>query len=166
MSAKLIILCEDTYGKEFFKALVLRLKKEGLVSNFPIATDRFYGPCNNKLERQMKVFACLREFNSFIVFADADGKRQEKILKKIECHVERGLKPLTKIIIFKYEIEDWLCASKGICIKDDKPSNILKQKGGYEKYRLPDYAPRLDIEKLSKESKSFCDFLSFLQALS
>lgn len=160
----MIILCADTYGKEFFKVLMVRLKEEGLVSNLPVAMDRFYGPCNSKLERQMKVFAYIRQFNSFLVFADADGKPQDKILENIECHVECGLKPATKIIIFRYEIEDWICTSKDICIKDDKPSHILK-KEGYEKYRLPDYAIKLNFQKLSKESKTFREFLRFLQTL-
>ena len=165
MKPKLAILCADTYGKEFFRLLLLRLKDDRLLPNFSFALDRFYGPCNTKLERQMRVFAYVRQINAFLVFVDADGKPQEKIRKDVACHVEPQLIASTRIIIFRYEIEDWICISKGIRIKDEKPSIILSRKEKYEKYKLPEYAAQLDIRKLTNECESFREFLEFAQSI-
>lgn len=161
-----MILCADTYGKSFFKKLTNRLKDEGLIPKFHICVDRFYGPCNPKMDRQMRVFAYLRQFSFFIIVVDADGRAQNKIRETIESHIGSELKASTITIVLDYEIEDWLCASGSICVKDNKPSIILKQIEGYEKFRLPDYVPKLDIEKLTKQCKSFCNFLKFLQTCS
>jgi len=161
---RLIILCADTYGKSFFKELTNRMKNESLIPNYHVSVAKFYGPCNSKLNRQITVFALLQKFNFFIIVADADGKSQKRVEKTIECHVSKKLKASTRFVILEYEIEDWICASKGMCIKGNKPSAILRQKEGYEKYKLCDYVSQLDIAKLTKECGSFCRFMECLKA--
>ena len=162
MTRKVMILCTDTYGKRFFKKLTNRMKNEKLIPNYHVSVAKFYGPCNPKVDRQLRVFAFLRHFNSFIIVADADGKAQKKLQNAIESHISSKLKASTRTVILEYEIEDWLCVSEGICVKDNKPSIFLKQREGYEKYRLCDYVPKLNIERLTKECRSFCKFLECL----
>ena len=164
MSSKnVMIICTDTYGKVFFKKLTNRLKNEKLIPNHRIYVERFNGPCSPKLERQLTIYACLREIDFVIIVADADGKPPTKIKKMIEVHIPAELKPSTGIVILEYEIEDWICISKGIRISDTKPSLILKQKEDYEKYKLCNYVSELKIGKLVSRCKSFYNFLKFLQ---
>ena len=51
---KVMILCEDAYGRGFFKELTNRMKNEGLIPIFHVSVDRFYGACNTKLKRQVR----------------------------------------------------------------------------------------------------------------
>lgn len=163
LTLKLKILCNDTYGKAFFKLLTNRLKEEDYISNFHISVAKFYGLCNPKLDRQMRAFSCLRKYNYFIVIVDADGKPPLEIREKIECHFPKDIDTVNRVVVLENEIEDWICASEDIRLRDRKPSVILHHQRGYEKYRLPDYASRLDIERLREECASFQSFLQFLE---
>lgn len=161
-----MILSEDSYGKGFFKELTNRLKNEQIISKFHVSVNRFYGPCNIKLEKQLKVYFELREFSNIIIFVDADGKSIEEIKRRIEIHIERCYEGSVKIIILKYEIEDWLCISENIKIRCNKPSKILKETKKYKKCRLKQYVPKLNFKKLCEECETFNDFLSILQCFS
>lgn len=158
-----MILCTDTHGKLFFTNLINKLKNDGIIPNHRICIERFNGPCSQKLERQLKVYAHLRKIDFAVIVVDADGKPQKEIEKMIEIHIPTELKTLTGIVVLKYEIEDWLCISRGISIENAKPSIILKQREGYEKYRLCDYVSKLKIKKLIEECESFCKFIEFLK---
>jgi len=163
LNSSLMILTEDTHGTRFFRQLIVRLKDEGFLSrDIHTESDRFGGPCNSKLMRQMKVMEGLKGYNSFIIVADADGKPLEKVSSRIRIHVPPNLVDKTEIVIFKDEIEEWICCSLGIKI-NSKPSTILKNKFGYEKFRLPDYVPKLDFAKLTT-MKSYQAFIKKLKA--
>lgn len=164
MIRNLMILSADTYGKAFFKDLTSRLKNEGLIPSYHVSATRFYGPCNSKVDRQLTVFAVLKGFDFFIIIADADGKPQKEVQRTIESHVSKKLKASTRTVVLEYEIEDWLCISKGLCFKNNKPSVVLNQREGYEKYRLCDYVNQLDFRRLSQECGSFCEFIKCLKS--
>jgi len=162
MTSKIMVLCEDSYGTDFLKELINRLKSENIVpTGLHVNAERFYGPCNTKLERQIKPMAFQRGYNFFIIVADADGNPTEAVKKKIEYHVPNNFKDITRFVILNYEIEEWICISLNIEI-NDKPSNILKRKFNYEKYKLKGYVPKLDFKKL-KKCRSFCDFVKELR---
>lgn len=161
MTRKTMILCEDSYGVDFFKELLNRLKSEDIIpESLHVDADRFYGKCNPKLKRQMKPMAFQRGCNLFIIVADADGNPVEEVKMKIECHVPNNFRDITHYVIFNYEIEEWVCISLNLEI-NGKPSNILKHRFGYEKYKLKQYVPKLDFEKL-KNHESFNKFISAL----
>lgn len=161
MTRKIMVLCEDSYGVDFFKDLIERLKKENVISKgLHIDTERFYGPCNTKLTSQMKVMVLLRDYNFFVIIADADGNPIDDVKSQIECHVPRDLRNITRFVILQYEIEEWICKSLNIKI-NDKPSKILKHKFGYEKYKLRDYVPKLNFKRL-KNCESFSNFMNFI----
>jgi hypothetical protein len=166
MMTRLLILSEDSYGKSFFSDLIKRLKDEGLISNFRLYVDRFYGPCNAKLERQLVTYREFKECDYFLIFQDSDGKPTTPIRERIEFHIDSSFSTSVKIIVLKCEIEDWLCLNEDIPIRNNKPSAILHQKQGYEKYRLKNYVPKLDIEKLRHICDTFAKFISFLENLS
>jgi len=163
MSPRKVILCEDTYGKGFFKDLLNRLKSEGFVStHLGVNVEMFYGPCNSKLGRQLKIMAYQKNCDFFIVFVDADGGNQAEVRERVDEHVPNHLRNVTCLIVFEYEIEEWLCFNFGIRI-NDKPSVILKHRLGYEKYRLRSYVRKLDLHRLMK-CNTFHDFVNCLGA--
>lgn len=158
MTRKIIVLCEDSYGVDFFKELINRLKEMNIVpEGLHVNAERFYGPCNTKLTRQMKAMGLLKDYNFFVIVADADGKPADDVRIKIECHIPNNLRNITHLVILKYEIEEWICISLDIKI-NDKPSTILRHKFSYEKYKLKDYISKLNFEKL-KNCESFSDFV-------
>lgn len=160
MSNRTVILCEDTYGKPFLRDLTNRLKDHNLVSQaLGVDTDKFYGACNVKLERQLKAKSRNR-VRRFIILVDSDGKNKIFLAERVQKHIPQHLQTITNIIVFDYEIEDWLCAGLGIRI-NRRSSEIMKEQYGYEKHDLVSYVPRLDIEGL-KRCTSFRDFLTSL----
>jgi len=157
-----MIICEDRYGVGFFEQLANRLKNEGFIPGYlNVKAARFYGPCNTKLDRQIKALAYLSCFNFFLVVADADGESQQRVKERIEGHVPKELRNSCNTVVLRHEVEEWICYDKGIQI-DDKPSIILKEKEGYEKYKLDSYVAKLDINRLRKGCVSFCDFIECL----
>lgn len=163
MSAQKVIFCEDKYGRGFFKELLNELKSQRLIStHLAMNVEKFYGPCNPKLERQLKLNAFQKNCDFFIVVVDADGRSLEEVREEVAQHVPRDLKEITCLVILDYEIEDWLCFSLGIRVFE-KPSRILRHKLGYEKYRLKSYVSKLDMPKLLNCS-SFGDFVNCLRS--
>lgn len=165
LTPKLKIFCCDTYGKPFLEELTNRMKEEGLIEKFHISVTKFHGPCNQKLDRQIKVLQLQKSFNAFLVVADADGKPQDTIKEKIVSHFSDMPNAKVEVIIYKYEIEDWICESRGICVLGNKSADALKKVESYEKYRLPKYARTLNIDILRTNCESFKQFLCFLQMI-
>jgi len=156
------IFCEDRKGKPFFENLVNRMKREGLIGNVSIKVGYIGGKVGTVLERRIR--ASLRECNKFIVVYDAHGEDIEKVRDRVRRFVPDVVRSTTCIVILDYEIEEWICASEGINCGGE-PYKTLKHKIGYDKYKLPDFADRLNFEKL-KSCRSFVEFLNCLSNLS
>jgi hypothetical protein len=153
------IFCEDKYGEPFLKKLTNLLKDIGLIDNtkgFDIL--KFYGACNSKLEHQLRV----KSINSdnFIILVDSDGHDKTIIRQRVKQHVPPGLVRITQIIVFDYEIEDWLCCGMGIQITG-RTAAIMKKEFNYEKYQLPSYVPKLDLKRL-QDCSTFKEFIDSL----
>jgi hypothetical protein len=161
------ILCEDRYGIGFFQDLIARLKTEGLIPALPVSVSRFYGACNTKTEREINVLTKLNDIDSFVIVFDCDGSTHAVIEPKITRHIPTNQQRSTKVILLDYEIEDWLFINSGyswtLVSRNHKPSEILREREGYEKYRLRQYVPRLDIALLRQNCQSFKDFVEFWQ---
>ena len=164
----IMIFTEDTYGRDFIKDLVARLKREGLIkSEISVNVRRLAGVCNSKMQRQIKAAAITHR--RIIVIADADGKPIQEIRKRILYHVQSDLQDIVYTVILKYEIEEWICISLGLRTTK-KPSKELDEyikkkekdaKSGYEKYMLPKFAGTLDISKL----ENYNSFKELINAL-
>jgi len=157
MNNKIMIMTQDKYGVPFFRNFTNRLKDESLLPNVHINSSKFYGACNPKLSRQLIAFKYLRCYDYFIIVADADGGNIKTLCENILCHIPENFRDMTDIIIFKDEIEEWICYSDNIDY-ENKPSKMLREKKGYEKYKLPSYAFKLNILKLRSGCVSFCNF--------
>ena len=156
------IFCEDQKGKPFFENLVNRMKREGLIGNVSIKVGYIGGRVGTVLERRIR--ASLRVCNKFIVVYDAHGEDIEEIRDRVRRFVPDVVKSTTCIVILDYEIEEWTCVSEGInCGRE--PYKTLKHKIGYDKHKLPNFAERLNFEKL-KNCRSFVEFLNCLNSLS
>ena len=160
MSSRTVILCEDKYGEPFLRELTNRLKTEGKISP-ALGLDmlKFYGACNSKLEKQLRIKAS-EDTRHLIILVDSDGHDKVSLVARVRQHVPDDLAGITYIIVFDYEIEDWLCSGLGIAI-NGRTAQIMKKQFGYEKYQLPSYVPRLDFEKLMK-CESFRNFVGSL----
>lgn len=154
------IFCEDKKGKPFFERLIKRMKKEGRFGNISVKVGFIGGSVGTVLERRIK--ASLREgCSKFIVIYDAHGDDINKVRNKVLRFIPDNVRPKTCIVILDFEIEEWICISEEINC-GSKPYETLKNRIGYEKYRLPDYAERLDFNKLIN-CRSFLEFLDCLK---
>ena len=152
------IYTEDSYGKPFFKRLIQRLKESNKApKNLAIECTHLLAPCNPKLKRLIR--ADMMDFDKVIVIADGDNHPKTKE-KEIKGHVPRKFRKNIKIIVFKYEIEEWICRSLGIAYRS-KPSAALKRLKNYFKRDLPKCVEKLDLERLDKEAT----FQEFLKAI-
>lgn len=165
------ILTEDTYGKKFFDGIIKRLKEKDMISNEVKAFfERIQGVCSSKMTIQIN--AAIKDFDKIIVVVDGDGnpEKKEKEVKEKHFKDKNKLKK-ADTIVFKYEIEEWICYSQGIKFNNNKPSDALDKwikekkknfKSGYEKKFLPEYVKLLNFDKL-KENGVFEKFLKLLE---
>jgi hypothetical protein len=160
---KFKVLCEDRYGIGFLEDLILRMKNDNLIPRVPVSVTKFYGPCNPKTDSQVKAFAYMSNYDSFVVVADTDGNLQTEVRVKVSQHIPTELQDSTDLVLLDYEIEDWLLINEDIpwalVSKNSKPSAILRERIGYEKHRLRQYAQRLNIAKLRRQCRSFNEFI-------
>ncbi|MEO0134103.1 MAG: hypothetical protein ABIK72_05045 [candidate division WOR-3 bacterium] len=156
------IICEDTYGKEFFKKLTEKLKKQNRISK-SLSIDVTHlnsTKCNSKLTRVIK--ANIDEYDKIIIITDADGQDKNEILEKVKRHIPDEYENRIRVIILDYSIEDWIYVGLGDSFsKSKKPLEILKEKYNYEKFHLPKYVEEINIEDL-QNFPSFRDFLNRL----
>lgn len=164
-----MILTEDTYGKKFFDEIIKLLKEKSMISNEVKAScKRILGVCSRKMTRQINA---AEDFDKIIVVVDGDGnpEKKEKEVKERHFKDKNKLKK-ADTIVFKYEIEEWICYSQGIKF-NNKPSDALNKwikeekqnfKSGYEKKFLPEYVKLLSFDKL-RENGIFEKFLKLLE---
>jgi len=167
MIIKLIV--EDSWGIQFFPKVIDRLKVENLVNKNLIIQKPKHLPadCNGKLDVILK--EADNKCDRIIIVLDADGPQNYKTrCERAQSHIPNNMTTPVKIILAEYEIEEWICYSKDIKWKHNKPSDELKLKlkFGYIKSSLPKYAAELDFDKLGKNCKSFKAFLDALTSAS
>jgi hypothetical protein len=161
MKIKLIV--EDFYGVDFLKNVIERLKEANLINKNLIIPKPKHLPadCNQKLDEILEYID--NKVDRIIIVLDADDPRNFKDrYERAQSHIPKGMKTPVKIVLADYEIEEWICISKNLKWKHSKPSDELKSKFGYEKYKLPKYAAELDFDKLQRNCKSFKAFLNAL----
>ena len=166
VSFRILILTEDTYGVPFFKKLVKRLKNESIIDvSWQFSVEWMHGKCNPKLERILNAKRRLR-IGKILMVADAEGENKKKVIELLDRHIPKDLKRLTKYVIFKDCIEEWVCEGLGIECKGLHPVDCLNRwakrsrKEGYKKYMLPEFADRIDVEDLTKNNPEFSNFIS------
>ncbi|WP_010477282.1 hypothetical protein [Thermococcus zilligii] len=167
MNREVVIITEDAYGGEFFKRLVDRLKKEGLANielkKLSGRRNPIHAPylCNPKLEKILRASELSKPDFILLVY-DGDGPSNYAPRKQdVEKHVPCNIKTPVKILLFEYEIEEWVCRSLDYSWAI-KPSDELKRREGYAKHKLPEYVDKLDFNKLRNNCKSFREFLKIV----
>lgn len=155
------ILCEDSEGIPFFKELVRRLKDERLVANsMGVDVAKFYGACNGKVDKIIK--ATEHKYERIVIVSDCDGKPIDEVEPRITKHVPKEYTKAIRLVLLRYEIEDWLFVSDGKSIPTHaKPSKVLKDTESYEKHMLQKKVSILVFDKL-KKCESFTKFLDAL----
>lgn len=155
---RFVFLVEDSFGRIFFKKFFAKKAEENIFSG---QLKRSYNyPPGSKMGRIIS--ANSDNADRIIVIADADGKNREEMERRIYRHVGSEHANRVRVVMLDYEIEEWICYSQGIKFDDQKPSDVLSHKKGYQKKQLPAYAERLDCKKL-QDCGSFRRLLSALE---
>ena len=152
------ILIEDTYGKPFMEGLIKYLKANGFLDRswaFKVNQYNVY-----KLDKMLRAAT---DSDKIILFVDCDGDCNNNNARSIHEICEKKNDGKIGIIDMSYETEDWLCISEGIKLGKQKSSSAMIAKRGYEKFRLPEYSSKLNFELLTKNCKSFKDFIILLK---
>lgn len=139
------LVVEDSFGPDFITKLFNKKFDEKLLSGrLEGVTSCLIG---NKLGR--KVNAALLDVDRVIILMDADGQSLDQKTKIIKQYLNVRYLDHISVVLLDYEIEEWICYSKGISIKGEKPSNILKSRQNYRKNHLPRFAEKLDCKRLA-----------------
>ena len=157
----IIIASEDTYGCKFFKDVAHRINPQVNVKCF------MAGAWNPK---KVRIFLSANA-DLLIDCVDADGEDTNKITneqydlfkKNIKTHFSTRILKKLKVVVFKHEVEEWIIFSKNLKLSGNKPSEILKKKMKYEKWKLPEFASTIDFDVL--EQKRVRSFIEFKQAV-
>jgi hypothetical protein len=128
-----------------------------------IRPKRAVGP---KVSRIIKATSLSFRLDKIVRIKDAHGKQLNKVREQVERfefrELDEYLRKILRIVLLDYEVEEWICISKGIRFSD-KPSEELRRRENYEKYKLPNYADELDIRKLREGSRSFREFVEAVE---
>lgn len=95
------------------------------------------------------VNAALLGVDRVIILMDADGQPHDQKINEIRRYLDARNLEQIDIVLLDYEIEEWICYSQEISIISDKPSKILRRTHNYRKNRLPQFAEKLDCQKLT-----------------
>ncbi|MGC8600714.1 MAG: hypothetical protein ACP5LX_06665 [Nitrososphaeria archaeon] len=152
-----LIITEDSYGCDFFKNIIKRL-------DLDLRPDCHQVPAKSAKRGRI---ANASNADKIIVTVDGDGSKninsvheeQMNIIKKaIKANgMFDKIKMKLSIIVFEWEVEEWITASLGINASGVKPSDVLRTRIGYEKRDLPFFAEKLNFKSL-RSVKSFSDF--------
>lgn len=154
---------EDTFGNDFFKELIKRLKNERRIDrNISFGFKHLQCFCNPKIDRILKADDIKYNPNQIIITCDGDDQVLEKKVE-MEGHVSTRLQNKTALIIIETEIEEWICLSKGFNFQG-KPSRYLEYNHGYKKRNLNKYVSDLNIDRLIQESGSFSELMNIIQS--
>lgn len=156
---KFLFLVEDYFGRPFFERFFSKKIEEHIFSG---KLERVHHvKLSGKIAKQIK--ANIRKVDRIIIIADADGGDLAAKKQDIAKFVDDVDVESVRIVLLDYEIEEWICQSEGIKFDGQKPSNVLKYKTGYQKFRLPTYAEKIDCNRL-QHSNSFKRFASSLES--
>ena len=139
------LVVEDRFGPPFLKKLFKKKSDEGLFSVRPKKIIK--SAIRNKMKRVVN--AALLGVDRVIILMDADGQPHDQKINEIRRYLDARNLEQIDIVLLDYEIEEWICYSQEISIISDKPSKILRRTHNYRKNRLPQFAEKLDCQKLT-----------------
>ena len=142
---KFYFVVEDRFGPAFIIRFFKKKFDEGLLFGKLVGVESC--SIDNKLRR--KVNASFTDADRVIVLMDADGQSHDKKTEKIKQYLDHKYLDCVRIVLLDHEIEEWICYSQGIPIREEKPSKILKHHQNYQKRHLPGFAEKLDCKKLT-----------------
>jgi len=166
-----IIKVEDSYGVDFHRELIEKLKGRRLLGDTvynPLVERLNTGKCNPKLVRTIlsRLLGVNRLKVLFVV--DSEG-RADVPYNDILRHFERkpGVERLDiKVVVVEPKHEAWLCIGLGGDRKKcrSSPEEVISRikNNQYRKRRLSDWAQDVDIDNLLSES----DFKEYIQGVS
>ncbi len=143
----IILFIEDSYGISFFKKLIETMKTHNIIPKIRFQYKHLAAMCNAKTERLLKVAAQNPNYKKIFVIVDDDRTNGKKKGKE-ETHIPKKYGHKCELLWFTDEIEELILLSENIW-HNGKSSDYLKTNRDYKKRDLPNYAKKLDLEKIS-----------------
>ncbi len=155
-------LMEDSYGPSFIQKFIKKKQEEGSFTNVRIV-NAVKITISSKMSRV--AYGIQGLCDRIIIMVDADGKPAKDKRECVKRLTSDNRTVLPEIVVFKNEIEDWICYSMGVDPGSAKPSSVLKHKVGYKKKRLGQFSHEIDCSKLD-QCESFQELRSALYSRS
>ena len=174
-----LVLVEDTYGVDFHRRLIEKLRQANLVQ-FSIGVPRVgrlpARECNPKIVRSVKALIAASygaskktlEKAKIVVVVDQENLSPVEARERVAIHFERdnALRGKARIVIVAPRHEAWLCIGLGLdphhC-RENPEDTIVRARGlkAYEKHYLARLADQIDPGRLQGQP----DFNEYLEAL-
>jgi hypothetical protein len=163
-----IVFAEDTYGKEFHKAIIEKLRKNNkLDPSVGIRVDsRPVRKCDAKLKRIVLSKVIEGEQVKVLFVIDSEGRpnAEDDVLMHFSDLPDNVF---VRVVTVNPMHEAWLCIGLGgdkrVC-RQDPVGALSRLRGDYEKRYLGEWASRVDIGNLMPE-QDFGEYLSALRWL-
>ena len=169
-TVNVLVLTEDTYSPPFLDKVTVLLKNQHYIPACVNVYPKKCGskPCDPSIERKILLYLTTppgkRVYHHVVLFYDGEGKR-DIVEARLWEHVPPRFKKKNKVsvVVNDFEIEEWICACKGIkCYSKphDELDLYLQRREGrrYLKRHLPRFAGELDVDVLLEKSRSFRAF--------
>jgi len=149
---KVCLITEDYYALDLIEKIIRRIKSEGIIKQDVVLYKSESSKGKSKLLSKLhRLIAVMRDFcDKVLIFIDADGESVNEVRRRFRIKSSN-----TFLIVFDYEIEEWILPNT------PHPSRELKRRELYEKYMLPDYAEKVDLDKV-RNLRSFKEFINAL----
>ena len=177
-----LVLVEDTYGVEFHKTLINKLREKALLDknmDTPLVKRLPARECNPKILRETRAIIASKtrptrreiEESKILVVIDQESQPREEARQRVLKHFKprHGNQPVprtVRVVVVEPRHETWLCIGLGLdprsCTKDPETAITRKTKAkSYSKDMLARLAPHIDPGKLLGRR----DFREYLEAL-
>lgn len=155
---RVFFFMEDKFGRPFMKKFFSIKNQSGEIHrDAQYSGDDKFLPNNPKSGRDIKLRYSSND--RIVIVVDADRRPINQVEKETLNLIDRNFRNKVRVAVLTHEIEEWICYSEDISFRDRKPSEVLKYERDYQKFRLPDYADRMDCQKL-QHCESFRRFLN------
>ena len=174
-----LVLVEDTYGVDFHKRLIEKLRQANLVqfsAGMPRVERLPARECNPKIVRSTKALIIARygasretlEKAKIVVVVDQENLSPAEARERVAMHFEKdnALRGKATVVIVAPRHEAWLCIGLGLdprhCRKNPEDTIVrARSLKAYEKHHLARLADQIDPRRLQGQP----DFSEYLEAL-
>ena len=160
------LFVEDTYGVDFYRVILDRLRDNGLLpSRVKVRVVRLPSRrCNPGLESKIVARLGGRHYDKVVIVVDSDFN-PEDAKRNVARHL-RKLCGIVKLVVVDPRHEAWLCLGLGGSPSQcrSRPEDYISRRIGrlYEKRMLGELAREIDVNKLAAIDPGFASLIRLL----